>query len=223
MSVENITTEVLQKLKDDVYTEAKSIIPEILKALIPSIVTVTKIILDELKNDGTKIEDLVRQTVISPDIETQKFKKVNGHKFDEKLKARESEYYKYARCQNLLDLYTTCMEEEPVYVPRKFRNDDLHVMSSSELTVVKKLELSRLQAECEILAIRKDKFMENVVRVDTEIYDTINKANVSIEANEMLVNRWQTLVREDKDRIDLKWKKKNESTKVAFDKDLESE
>ena len=61
MSAENITTEVMERLKHDIYIEAKSIIPEILNALIPSIVNVTKnIILNELKNNDTKIEDLVR-------------------------------------------------------------------------------------------------------------------------------------------------------------------
>ena len=35
----------------------------------------------------------------------------------------EKKNYKFTRCERLLDLYGERLQEEPMYTPRKFRND----------------------------------------------------------------------------------------------------
>lgn len=94
-------------------------------------------------------------------------------------------------------------------------------MSTSELSIVEKLERSRLKVECEILAIRKEHFMKNVTKIDTDVYNTIKESNVSSAANEELVQKWQVLINEDKCKVDLKWKKKVDGMKSAYINDKE--
>jgi hypothetical protein len=220
MSVEEITQQVMENLKESIYEEAKKIIPELLKSIVPSIVALTKdYILNELRNTDGNVQSYIRECITPPDVEVRNFKREHTTDFDNRLNTRENEYYKYARCENLLDLYAEGMQEEPIYIPKKFRNDKMHVMSPPELSVVEKLERNRLKAECEILTIRKQEFMERVTKVDTEVYDFINQSNISAKANEDLINKWQFIINEDKTKIDLKWKKKIESIKIAYKKD----
>ena len=124
-----------------------------------------------------------------------------------------------ARCENLLDSYGKCMQYEPRYIPRKFRNDKYHVMNADELNSVQKVEDQRFRSECEILRIRKDTCTSNLFGIDQEISDFINSAPVTLGAQQMLIDRWNKCVNEDIERITLKWKKKMSSTEVAIKKD----
>ena len=50
------------------------------------------------------------------------------------------------------------LREEPMYIPRKFKNDRTYVTSEEELNVFRKNDLSNLQSECEILKLKKKQF-----------------------------------------------------------------
>ena len=78
--------------------------------------------------------------------------------WNDHLDKREECFYKHSRCHSLLNLYTEGLEEEPLYIPRKFRNDNMFTKSKEEEHVVEKLNLQRLQAEMEVLRIRKDNY-----------------------------------------------------------------
>ena len=56
------------------------------------------------------------------------------------LQRRKDFMYKFTRCERLLDFYGECLQEEPMYIPRKFRNDKTYVTSQEELNVVRKNE-----------------------------------------------------------------------------------
>ena len=51
--------------------------------------------------------------------------------------------------------------EEPMYIPRKFRND-----KPQELSIVRKNDLNNLQSECEILKLRKNSLLEKIAHQD---------------------------------------------------------
>ena len=55
--------------------------------------------------------------------------------------------YNFTRCERLLDLYVEYLQEEPMCIPRKFRNDKTYVTSQEELNATKN-DLNNLQPEC---------------------------------------------------------------------------
>ena len=59
------------------------------------------------------------------------------------LDKREKVYYQFHRTDWLLGLYSECMADENLYIPRKFRQDKTHRMNESETNVIKKLEHQR--------------------------------------------------------------------------------
>ena len=57
---------------------------------------------------------------------------------------------KFTGRERLLDLHGECLQEEHMYIPRKFRNDKKYVTSQEGLNVVRKNDLNNLQSQCEI-------------------------------------------------------------------------
>ena len=52
-----------------------------------------------------------------------------------------------------------------MYIPHKFRNGKTYVTSQEELKVARKNYLKNLQAECEILKLRKNNLLENIAKI----------------------------------------------------------
>ena len=80
----------------------------------------------------------------------------------------------------------------------------------------------RFQTECEILRIRHDKTTGNIIKIDEEVGNVIDKSNISEEARIQLKERWQFCLNTDVKRIDEKCRKKMLSTTAAFEKDKKS-
>ena len=87
--------------------------------------------------------------------------------------------YKFTRCERLLDLYGGCLQEEPMYIPRKFRNDKTYVTSQKELNVVRKNSLNNLQSECEILKLRKYNLLENIANQDKILEEKLREGKIN--------------------------------------------
>ena len=69
--------------------------------------------------------------------EAEHFIYSNNKLWSDLLQERKDFVYKFTRFERLLDLYGECLQEEPMYIPRKFRNDKTHVTSQEELNIVK--------------------------------------------------------------------------------------
>ena len=74
--------------------------------------------------------------------------------------------YKFKRCERLLDLCKEWLQEDPMYIPRKFRNDKTYITSQEELNISRKSYLNNLKSECEILKLRKNNLLENIANQD---------------------------------------------------------
>ena len=74
--------------------------------------------------------------------------------------------YKFKRCERLLDLCKEWLQEDPMYIPPKFRNDKTYVTSQEELNISRKSYLNNLKSECEILKLRKNNLLENIANQD---------------------------------------------------------
>lgn len=227
MSVDELTANIMRNLKDSVTNAVGELIPEevnvpipsLLKEILSSIVKLTKnSIFEHLNTNSNAINGNVRVSRIPPDLEVRKFKQEHEY-FTNMLNEREDLYYKFARYENLLELYQNCMKQQPIYIPRKFRSDKYHVMSPSELIAVNKMELQRFKTECDIFALRKDLFTERFINIDTNARDIILNSNISTQAKNLLFCRWEECVNEDKVKVDTKWLRKVEGMKSAFIED----
>ena len=155
----------------------------------------------------------------SLNMEINSFKNQHERFFDKKLRDRENIFYKFARCEHLLSLYNDCAQEEPLYIPKKFRSDKFHIRSEKERSVLTKMEIQRFQTECELLRIRRDDFTKKLFDIDLEIEKFISNSKLSAEAQVSIGKRWNKLINEDITRINNKWSKKIKSVTSAFETD----
>ena len=70
--------------------------------------------------------------------------------------------FKYLRCGKQILLYNEWLEEEPMYIPRKFRNDKVYTMNDQEKNIYSKLALEKLKTEMEILTNRPENFRNSI-------------------------------------------------------------
>ena len=73
--------------------------------------------------------------------------------WNKNLSKRKDLYYKLYRRESLLDLYHTYLQKEPLYTPKKLRNDKVYIRSVRERKVIEKSNLQKFQNKCELLKI----------------------------------------------------------------------
>ena len=161
-------------LSDEQFNSLNINIAENIKKCIPEIIeTITPIILDKLDTHLKQFSNIEnRNTELSfTDVkqEAEHFIYSNNKLWCDLLNKRKDFVYKFTRSERLLDLYGQCLQEEPMYIPRKFRNDKTYVTSDEELNVVRKNDLNNLQAECEILKLRRNNLLENIANQDQKL------------------------------------------------------
>ena len=221
MSLEGVTETVMDTLKLVLKEKILELIPTLMKEITPDIIRCAKDSIETFVLDNDLLQETVKQTLVTTQEEVDNF--VNSFRWicNEKLKERDNNFWKYSRCDRLLSLYNECLQAEPMYIPKEYRNDRYHVMSKQELNIVTKMDLKRFQGECEILKCRREEFLSRVKSIDEEYQKMIDESNVSQNASQKLVDRWQNLIKEDMEKVNSKWDKRIESTKKAFQKDKE--
>ena len=120
-------------------------------------------------------------------------------------------------------LYAECIEEEPVYVPRKFRQDSYHTNSQAERNVINTSNLQRFQTECEILRIRREQYMKEITSKDDYIKNFINNQPFGQQCILELLDLYLIEINRDIDKINSDWSKKIDSTRKAFNVDKDKQ
>ena len=87
-------------------------------------------------------------------------------------------------------LYNECLEEEPIYIPRKFLNDDTFTMNEQEKDIYFKLDLTKLKREMEILTTRRQYFRKKLNEIDQEFTAFIESESVSEVVKKKLEEEW---------------------------------
>ena len=123
MSTEDISTEILESLKLSLKEKVYDLLHDLIKELTPTLISRMEEILDSRISEDTTTRNNNIDDQKKIDIEVTRFTNEHVVLLDRKLQERENEYYKHSRCEHMLDLYTECMETEPVYIPRKYHND----------------------------------------------------------------------------------------------------
>ena len=60
------------------------------------------------------------------------------------------------RSDELILLYNECLEEEPIYIPCKLRNNNTFTMNEQGKNIYFKLDLTKLKTEMEVLTMRRE-------------------------------------------------------------------
>ena len=127
--------------------------------------------------------------------------------------------YKFTRCERLLDLYGEFLQEEPMYIPRNFRNDEAYVTSQEESNVVRKNGLNNSQLECEILKLRKNNLLENIANQDNILEEKLREGKINQHNKKEILFYWDCDVAKDIENVNKKWDTKILGMAKAFEKD----
>ena len=190
-------------------------LPRIVDILAPEIIELFKGKVDSYNTTSSTSNSMNNKL----EAEFNAFRNNNKTYIEEQLREREEKYYTLARYEHYLDLWTECLEEEPVYVPKKYRNDKFYVTSNAELISVNRSELQRFQSQCEIFRLRRDNITAEIFAIDKAIVDMITRSNLSPEVTQKATERWNKLINEDIARVDAKWKKKIAGVRESYIKD----
>ena len=109
-----------------------AVLPEILQELAPLIIEKSEALINE---NITKGLETCRRNVpdnLNVNKEVNSFIRRNNDHWQKELEKRKDVYYKFTRSDQLILLYNECLEEEPIYIPRKFRNDNTFTMNEQE-------------------------------------------------------------------------------------------
>ena len=123
---------------------------------------------------------------------------------------RKDLYFKLYRCESLLDLYGTYLQEEPLYIPKKIRNDKVYVRSARERKVIEKSNLQRFQDECELLKIRREDCTNYLFEKDNFITDFTEKTVPHEEGKNELLALFREEITRDINDVNKTWTKKNQ-------------
>ena len=109
------------------------------------------------------------------------------------------------------------MQDQPPYIPNKFREDTEKVISSqTEVAIYNKLETQRVQAEMEVLEIRANNNQTKIKEIDDEIFQLFESKVEDNEAVQNLKDTWMGHVTNDQNTVCNKWKKRIKDQKNIF-------
>ena len=209
-----INNDDMEQIKNEIITKITEVLPSILMEVFPALIEKV------LPNIITAVERKT-ESHISTRGEADRFINENPEKFNECIKSRKQAFEQFQRCESLLLLYNECKEEQPPYIPRKFREDKFHVHDEEELDIVNRRSLANLQCQYDLLSKRKRDFVAKVNHQDDLIFQYVEEMDISREVKVEISKIWQNETKEDEIGIKKVWEKKISEMKKAYEKDKE--
>ena len=127
--------------------------------------------------------------------------------------------FKYLRCDKQILFYNECLEQKPLHIPRKSRNDKVYTMSDQEKNIYNKLALENLKTRMEILTNRWEHFRSSLNTIGKEIKQFIDNKSIPEVLRREVLSEWEKECQKDINRLQDIWKKKIEGTKKVSGKD----
>ena len=81
------------------------------------------------------------------------FIRKNNNHWQKELEKRKDVYYKFTRSDQLI-----LLEEEPIYISRKFHDNNTFTMNEQEKNIDLKIDLRKLKTEMEVLTTTREYF-----------------------------------------------------------------
>ena len=215
--IEAISNKVCEKLLEMLPPTIFPIIQETLPNVFQD--TLPNVLQENIPSLAEKITEQQRMSSIA-ETEANDYINNNYALFDRIFNTRTKKFEQFTRCVHLLTLYDECLAENPPYIPKKFRENKLHVRNQREQEIVFNKSMSNLKCEYELLTSRKCEFEERFKKCDEEIHEHLLKAEsinqfVKIEISRM----WTSECKGKEENANNDWKKKLEGVKAGFVKD----
>ena len=106
-----------------------------------------------------------------------------------------------------------------MYLPRKFRNDRVHVMNEKEKNIYKKLALEKMKTEMEILTNRREHFRNNLDETDKGLKHFVGNQNIPEVLKKQVLLEWEKDCQKDVTRLEEVWENKIKGMNESFEKD----
>ena len=216
--LELLTESQVNSIKDIVLNSIKEILPNIINEITPTIInSAEKLILEKVKDtmpatfgnqQSTNIVHLANQ-----------FEFVNSNFLNNKLKARNDYHYKETRSLQLSKLYDDCLKEESPYVPKVFREERVHTVSTEEEEIYSNLAIQRVRAEIEVLNLRARTNREKIDKIDSDVNTFFTTKMEDQEVIDELEKNWQEKTDHDQQNVMKQWAKKINDEKSIITKD----
>ena len=135
----NLSEEDFNIIKKAVLDAVIDVLPEVVKDIIPLIIEKVKDLIDTNLSRVTNSQIEVGNQNIGFD--TRSFINKEQNIWFTLLDKRNHNYDRFTRCNRLILLYNECLTEEPLYIPKQFRNDNVFVMNSIDATLIRTLDI----------------------------------------------------------------------------------
>ena len=123
-------------------------------------------------------------------VEVNIFISRNNNHWQKELEKRNYVYYKFKRCEQLILLFNECLKEEPMYIPRKFCNDNTFTINDQVEKFYFNLDLTKLKTEIEVLTIKREYSRKKLGEIHQEFTDFIESESVSEAVKKKLEEKW---------------------------------
>ena len=216
-----------KKIVDDAQTLVNDAVLQALGEIIPmvadnianniqTLLEQKEVVMNENNN-----EILVEETVMedeSLDLAI-KFLNENSEFIKSQLIFRNQAYTNYVNTVATIDLYDDYLSENPIFVPRKFRNDNRHCLSKDERDVVDRISIQKLKGEAEFLQCRRDEFRKRIKNGDDTFTRFLRDRISDEDVLQEVMTAWNSSLRVDEEKVDELQIKKTENLKNAHQKD----
>ena len=180
----------MELIKSNVIKSITAVLPEILQELVSLIIEKSETLIHENITKGLETCRRYLPDNLNVNKEVNSFIRRNNDHWQKKLEKRKDVYYKFTRSDQPILLYNECLEEEPIYIPRKFRNDNTFTMNEQEKNIYFKLDLTKLKTEMKILTTTREYFRKKLGEVDQEFTAFIENESVSEVVKKKLEEEW---------------------------------
>ena len=169
----------MEDIKSTVIKSIMAVLPEILQELVPLIIEKSEALINEKirKRSESCRSKLPDNLIVNKEVSS--FMRRNKNHWQKELEKRKDIYYKFTRSDQLILLYNECLEEEPIYIPCKFRNDNTFTMNEQEKNIYFKFDLSKLKTKIEIITTRREYFRKKLDEIDQKFTAFIESKSVS--------------------------------------------
>ena len=210
------TEEQIDDIRDLVIKSLKEIIPVVIEESTATL--------------AEKCKETIMQTTSNcfpskkspPSREVLRFVAINKQSWKLQLTEGNKLYGQFIRCESLLDIYGLCLQEEPVYIPKRYRHDKVHVLYDEEKNIRTTANLQNMQADMEVLKIRRDNYKRMLDKCDESSLKFINEKAKDPSMVQDILSIWNESVKQDQEKVDKTWAKKIASMHTAFEKDKEN-
>ena len=210
--------EQMNDIRELVLNSLKEIMPALIEESIPALAEKCKETIVNATNNNFHL--LNKKT--PPSREALHFIAINKQAWKLQLTERNKLYEQFIRCESLLDIYGLCMQEEPIYIPRRYRHDKVHVLYEEEKNIRTTANLQNMQADMAVLKIRRDNYKRMLDKCDDNSLKFIEQKVKDATTIPEITSIWKESIKQDQEKVNKTWAKKIASMHAAFEKDKES-